>query len=89
MIIVSSIPSFFFHLIPGDLGRFGSWLGGIFVSLFIAFVLFESIYLLIPNKKMTLKNTWCGALVAALTLEIFLILFPIYMRSSMDNYAGQ
>lgn len=89
MIIVNSLPSFFLQFIPGDFGRFGTWLGGVLVSLFISFVLFESIYLLIPNKKMTWKNTWCGALVASLALEIFLILFPFYLQSSMDNYAGQ
>lgn len=89
LIIVSSIPSIFLQFIPGGFGQFGTWIGGVLVTLFIAFILFESIYLLIPNKKMSLKNTWLGSLVATLMLEIFLVLFPLYIRQSMDNYAGK
>lgn len=89
MIIFSSLPSFFLQFIPGDFGRVGTWLGGILVSLLMAFIIFESIYLVIPNKRMTLRETWCGALVAALTLQLFLILFPLYIQTAMDNYAGE
>jgi len=49
---------------------------------------FVIIHQIIPNKKMSFKTTWCGALVAACTLEIFIILFPLYVRSFMGNYAA-
>lgn len=89
MLSVSSIPSIVMNLIPGGGGRFGVFLVGILLSLFIAFSLFEILYLLTPKKKMSFKKTWCGALVAAAILEIFIILFPLYVRYFMGNYAGQ
>ena len=57
-------------------------------SLLTAFVFFETIYWFVPNKKMSLKTTWCGSLVAAVTMELFIILFPLYARNFMGNYAG-
>ena len=88
MLIASSVPTALMNTISGGGARFGIFLVGIIVSLFIAFVLFEMIYWLIPNKKLSLKKTWCGALVASITLEIFIILFPLYVRQFMGNFAG-
>ncbi|UJR11841.1 hypothetical protein I4U23_016021 [Adineta vaga] len=89
MLIASSVPTALMNRVEGGGARFGVFLAGIIISLSIAFVLFEIIYWLIPNKKMNLKTTWCGALIAAITLEIFIILFPLYVRQFMSNYAGQ
>jgi len=89
MIAASSAPSVLISVIPGGGGRFGTFMAGIICSLIVAFILFEAIYWLIPNKKMSFKVTWCGALFAAVTLEIFIILFPLYVRRFMGNYAGQ
>ncbi|CAF3528084.1 unnamed protein product [Rotaria sp. Silwood1] len=36
---------------------------------------------------MSFKVTWCGAFVAACTLEIFIISFPLYVQRFMGNYA--
>ncbi|CAF1235997.1 unnamed protein product [Adineta ricciae] len=89
MLAASSAPALLLSIIPGGGGRFGAFLGGFLFSLLVAFALFELIYWFIPNKKMNFKVTWCGALVAAFTLEIFIILFPLYVRKFMNNYAGQ
>ncbi len=89
MLAASSAPSVLLSFIPGGGGRFGTFIGGILFSLLVAFALFEAIYWLIPNKKMSFKVTWCGALVAAGTLELFIILFPLYVRKFMGNYAGK
>ncbi|CAF0974785.1 unnamed protein product [Adineta steineri] len=89
MIAASSAPAVLLSIIPGGGGRFGTYLAGILVSLLVAFILFEAIYWFIPNKKMSFKTTWCGALVSACTLELFIILFPLYVRKFMGNYAGQ
>ncbi|CAF2073063.1 unnamed protein product [Rotaria magnacalcarata] len=89
MLAASSAPSVLISIIPGGGSRFGTFFVGIIFSLTVAFILFESIYWLIPNKKMSFKITWCGALVAACTLEVFIILFPLYVRRFMGNYAGQ
>ncbi|CAF1073601.1 unnamed protein product [Rotaria sp. Silwood1] len=37
---------------------------------------------------MSFKVTWCGAFVAACTLEIFIISVPLYVQRFMGNYAG-
>jgi uncharacterized BrkB/YihY/UPF0761 family membrane protein len=89
MLAASSAPSVLLSIIPGGGGRFGTFIAGILFSLLVAFILFESIYWLVPNKKMSFKVTWCGALVAACTLELFIILFPLYVRRFMGNYAGK
>ena len=88
MVIVSSAPTAFLSFMPGGGGRFLSYLVRLIVSLFITFIFFDIIYQFIPNKKMSFKTTWCGALVAASTLELFMILFPVYVRHFMTNYAG-
>jgi len=89
MLAASSAPSALIGIIPGGGGRFGTFIAGIVFSLIVAFALFESIYWVVPNKKMSFQVTWCGALVAACTLEIFIILFPLYVRRFMGNYAGK
>jgi YihY family inner membrane protein len=89
MLVASSVPTALMNIIPGGGGRFGVFVAGILVSLSVAFCLFEFIYWLTPNKKMTFRKTWCGALIAAITLEIFIILFPLYVRQFMSNYAGK
>jgi len=89
MLAASSAPSALISIIPGGGGRFGAFIAGILSSLLVAFILFEVIYWVVPNKKMSFKVTWCGALVAAFTLEIFIILFPLYVRRFMGNYAGK
>jgi len=88
MFVASSIPTILMDFIPGGGSRFGVFVCGILSSLFIAFSFFQFIYLIIPNKKMTIKKTWCGALIAAIALEIFIILFPLYVKQCMRNYTG-
>lgn len=89
MIIASSIPSFLIDVIPNAGGRFGAYVLGLLTSFAISFVLFEIIYLLIPNRKMTFRQTWRGALMSAGALQVFMILFPLYVRQFMTSYTGQ
>jgi hypothetical protein len=63
-------------------------LGGIIGGLIAAFILFEAIFFVVPNQHISWRHSWCGALVAAIALEIFLILFPIYIAHFMNGYAG-
>lgn len=89
ILAASSAPAALLSIIPGGGGRFGTYLAGMIFSLIAAFIFFESIYWFVPNKKMSFRVTWCGALVAASTLELFIILFPLYVRRFMGNYAGK
>ncbi|CAF3853821.1 unnamed protein product [Rotaria sp. Silwood1] len=88
MLVASSVPSALMNTVKGDAARFGLFIAGILISLSISFGLFQMIYRLTPNKKMSLKKTWCGALIAAIILELFIILFPLYVRKFISNYAG-
>jgi YihY family inner membrane protein len=66
------------------------WLVGFTGGLIAAFLLFWAIYLIVPNQKISLKQSWLGAIVSALALELFItIVFPFYATHFMGNYAGQ
>lgn len=52
--------------------------GGVLSSFLVAFILFEAIYLLVPNQHISFRNSWRGALAAAVTVEIYLEVFPVY-----------
>jgi len=69
----------------GLLFSVGGFLGG----LIAAFILFEAIYFVVPNQHISWRNSWCGALIAAVALDIFLlIIFPFYVSRFMSGYAG-
>jgi YihY family inner membrane protein len=57
-------------------------------SLFVAWILFQSIYIVVPHQKISLKKSWKGALVAAILLTVFLALFPLYVTHFMSSYTG-
>lgn len=85
----SGAPSFLINALPDQNGaQFGIFIAGIIVSLLLSFLLFLPIYWLIPNKKTKFKHVWCGALVAAIFLMIFLVLFPLYIRRFMNSSLG-
>jgi YihY family inner membrane protein len=104
MIVASAVPSFFAALLSSPTlksipvlstltsGVGGLILGGIVsvaVGLILAFILFESIYVVVPNQKISWRNSWKGALSAAVLLEIFLVAFPFYTTHFLKGYAGQ
>jgi YihY family inner membrane protein len=66
-----------------------TYLAAIVASVIVGFILFEAIYFVVPNQRISWRNSWPGAVVAAIALELFLILFPLYMRYSLGNYTGQ
>ncbi|BCL79795.1 YihY/virulence factor BrkB family protein [Ktedonobacteria bacterium brp13] len=64
-------------------------LGGYIGALFAAFVLFLAIYMIVPNKRIAFSKSWPGAIVAAILVELFIALFPFYIRMFMQSYVGQ
>lgn len=66
------------------IGTIGGILGGILVG----FILFEAIYVVMPNQKVSWHNSWRGALVAAVLLEVYLFAFPFYSSHFLTGYAG-
>lgn len=57
-------------------------------SLLVSWILFEAIYMVVPNQKISLKKSWGGAIAAAVLLQIFLLLFPFYITHFMSSYTG-
>jgi hypothetical protein len=59
------------------------------VSLLIAWVLFEAIYIVVPNQHISFRNSWLGALVAAILLQVYLsFFFPFYTTHFLGSYTG-
>jgi YihY family inner membrane protein len=66
-----------------------TYIAGIAGGLIAAFLLFEAIYFVVPNQYISWRNSWKGAVVAAVALTVFLNLFPLYIQYFLKNYAGQ
>jgi YihY family inner membrane protein len=64
--------------------------GGAVVGLLFAFVLFEAILVIVPNRKVRLRDASIGALVGAVLLEIYTIAFPYYAAYGLhaSNYGA-
>jgi membrane protein len=60
----------------GSITNMIEYLGGLIAS----YVLFQAIYLIVPNKRIRFRNSWCGAVLAALLLQLYLIFFPLYVE---------
>src|SRR5438132_4713644 len=90
MVLASSAPAFAFSIlqrtplnqIPGSSILFS--LGGILGGLIAAYILSQVIYMVVPNQKISFRKSWPGALVAAVLLEVYLTLFPLYMTYFLD-----
>src|SRR5713101_6385017 len=87
MIFMSSAPAFVLSLLqntsfgklPDDSIAFS--VAGIIGSLVASTILFGAIYVVVPNQHISIRNTWRGTVVAAITLQIYLILFPLYVAT--------
>ncbi|TMD69226.1 MAG: YihY/virulence factor BrkB family protein [Chloroflexi bacterium] len=51
-------------------------LGGLIAS----YVLFQAIYIVVPNKRIRFRNSWRGAVLATLLLQLYLAFFPMYVE---------
>jgi hypothetical protein len=61
---------------------------GIGFGLLFAWIFFEVIYIVVPNQHISFRNSWLGAVVAAVGVEIYLVLFPFYVAHFMNTYTG-
>ncbi len=95
MVVAAAGPALIFSVlqntpigqIPGIKTIFS--LGGILGGLIAAYILFQAIYIVVPNQKISFRNSWLGAVIAAILLEAYLILFPLYVARFLTSYAGQ
>lgn len=95
MVFASSLPALVqsvlkdtpIHLIPG-IGLVFTVIG-ILIGLVSAWILFEAIYIVVPNQRISFRNSWPGAVFAAVALSIYLYLFPFYVTHFLSNDTGQ
>ncbi len=91
MVFAGSVPALAFSLLQhtplGQLPLLASaagFLGGLIAS----FILFEFIYVVVPNLHIRLRHGWLGAVVGAVALQIYLLLFPLYASHFLVGVAG-
>src|SRR5437588_5582538 len=60
----------------------------IFCGLLATWVLIEIIYLVVPNQHISFRDSWFGALLAALAIQAYLQLFPLYAAHFLSGYTG-
>jgi membrane protein len=94
MVFASSIPALVQSLLATLLGNFPGRgllfsLIGILASILFAWILFEAIYIIVPNQHISFRNSWRGAVLAAVALQIYLIVFPFYATHFLSNNTGQ
>jgi YihY family inner membrane protein len=102
IIVASAAPMLILTLLhvipPGNISdsnliyRLATIGGSVILSMF----LFQAIYVVVPSRHISMRtigyhirNSWRGALVATITLELLLQLFPIYAALFLNSYIGQ
>jgi membrane protein len=53
----------------------------------VAYILFQVIYIVVPNQKIRFRYSWPGAIVAAVLLQLYLIFFPLYVEHFLSGIA--
>ena len=85
MVVASSGPALILSVLHIASGGFLVGIASIVGSLIVCWILFEAIYMVVPNQKISFRNSWLGALVAAVLLEIYLTLFPLYVQHFING----
>jgi uncharacterized BrkB/YihY/UPF0761 family membrane protein len=91
MVFTASAPTQAFSLLQHTrIGRlpFLATAVGPLGSLLASFLLFESIYVLVPNMHIRLRDGALGAVVAAVALQLYLALFPLYANYFLSSVPG-
>lgn len=78
----------FMVLIPLMVFASSRGLGGFLGGLLASWLLFQTIYMVVPNQRISLRNSWLGAFVAALALQLYIAIFPVYIAHFMSSYNG-
>jgi membrane protein len=94
MVVASTLPAFVFSLLkatPLDqlpLSGLLFSLSGVFGGLLVGYIFFQVIYMAVPNQRISFRKSWLGAVVAAVLLELYLTLFPLYVIHFLGSFAG-
>src|SRR2546423_9005460 len=83
MAFASALPAIVLSILPGS--SLIAFLVGILGVLIASYILFQAIYIVVPNQQISFRNSWLGALVAAIALDIYLTLFPLYVQHFLSS----
>ena len=78
----------FMVLIPIMLFASSIGLGGLLGGVIASVLLFQAIYMVVPNQHISLRNSWRGTLVAAIALQVYVAIFPLYTKRFLGSYTG-
>ena len=78
MAFASALPAVVLSILPKN--TLLAFLGGILGVFIASYILFQAIYIVVPNQHISFRNSWLGALVAAIAMDIYLTLFPLYVH---------
>jgi membrane protein len=91
MVFASTLPGRVYSLLTSTLPwhfPVFSLLEGFLGGLIPAFLLFELIYVVVPNRQIRLRHGWLGALLAAAGLQIYVQFFPFYVTHFLSGIIG-
>jgi membrane protein len=93
MILADTGPAFVHSALQGTPISQAPWfglfdLGGIVTGSLVSWVLIEVMYLVVPNRRIRLRKSWFGALLAAVAVQAYLLLFPFYVTHFLSGYTG-
>ena len=67
---------------------FGVALLTLFCGLLATWVLLELMFVIVPNQHISFRESWFGALLAAIAVQAYLQLFPFYATHFLSGYTG-
>src|SRR5712691_5444505 len=67
---------------------FGFVLLTIFCGLLASWILIEMMFVVVPNQHISFRESWFGALLAAVAVQAYLQLFPFYATHFLSGYTG-
>jgi len=84
--LVTAGSSAFRQVLPGPLALLLTFVGPA-VSMVILWVLFLTIYIVVPNITVPFRDAWRGAVVAAILFGLITLLFPTYVKVFLHGNA--
>jgi membrane protein len=84
-VLLSSTTTTLGKIMPGATSGPAGVIVGLAASLGAVFILFLSIYVVVPNLPVTWRNAWRGALIAAVLMSIINTLFPLYTAHFVNS----
>lgn len=85
--LISLLPAFLSFIGGGSLAEWPGWVIALrLVTVLFTYVMFMAVYRWVPNKTVTWKSVFIGALVATIAWELARLLFTLFLSSGLARY---